>query len=150
MRVVLQRVSEASVAIHGAVVGRIGRGLVLLVGCEPTDGPDDIDWLAAKLVQLRIFDDAQGGMNHSLLEIGGDLLLVSQFTLFASTRKGTRPSWHRAAKPEVARPLYEALHTRLESVLGRPVSTGEFGADMKVSLVNDGPVTLLIDSKARE
>lgn len=150
MRVVLQRVSEASVAIRGSAVGRIGRGLVLLVACEPTDGAEDIDWLASKLVQLRIFDDAEGAMNQSLNDVGGDLLLISQFTLFASTRKGTRPSWHRAAKPELARPLYEALHARLEIVLGRPVATGEFGADMKVSLVNDGPVTLLIDSKVRE
>jgi D-aminoacyl-tRNA deacylase len=150
MRVVLQRVSEASVSIHGTVAGRIGRGLVLLVGYEPTDGPEDIDWLATKLVQLRLFDDAEGGMNLSLVDAGGDILLISQFTLFASTRKGTRPSWHRAAKPEIAKPLYEAFHARLEAVLGRPVPTGEFGADMKVSLVNDGPVTLLIDSKARE
>ena len=132
------------------MVGRIGRGFVLLVGCEPTDGPEDLEWLATKLVQLRLFDDADGNMNLSLLDAGGDVLLISQFTLFASTRKGTRPSWHRADKPEIAKPLYEAFHARLEAVLGRPVPTGEFGADMKVSLVNDGPVTLLIDSKARE
>lgn len=150
MRVVLQRVSEASVSIHGTVAGSIGCGLVLLVGCEPTDGPEDIDWLATKLVQLRLFDDAAGDMNQSLIDVHGEILLISQFTLFASTRKGTRPSWHRAAKPEIAKPLYEAFHQRLEAVLGRPVPTGEFGADMQVSLVNDGPVTLLIDSKARE
>ena len=150
MRVVLQRVSEASVSIHGTVAGRIGRGLVLLVGCEPTDGPEDLDWLATKLVQLRLFEDAAGDMNQSLIDVHGEVLLISQFTLFASTRKGTRPSWHRAAKPEIAKPLYEAFHQRLEAVLGRPVPTGEFGADMHVSLVNDGPVTLLIDSKARE
>ncbi len=150
MRIVLQRVSKASVTVAGLETGSIDRGLLVLVGCEPSDGPNDIEWLASKLIGLRIFDDSEGAMNHSVMESGGDILLVSQFTLFASTRKGTRPSWHRAAKPDIARPLYEAFHKRVEALLGRPVPTGEFGADMQVSLVNEGPVTLVIDSKARE
>ncbi len=150
MRIVLQRVSRASVTVAGLETGSIGRGLLVLVGCEPSDGPNDIEWLASKLIGLRIFDDSEGAMNCAVMEAGGEILLVSQFTLFASTRKGTRPSWHRAAKPDIARPLYEAFHKRVEALLGRPVPTGEFGADMQVSLVNDGPVTLVIDSKSRE
>ena len=150
MRAVLQRVSEASVRSSGTVAGQIGCGLLVLLGVEPDDTADDIDWLANKLVQLRVFDDVTGTMNRSVLDAGGDILLVSQFTLLASTKKGTRPSWHRAAKPEVAIPLYEAFHQKLEDLLGRPVPTGVFGADMKVGLVNDGPVTLVIDSKLRE
>ena len=150
MRLILQRVSQARVDIDGMTAGAIQRGLVVFAGFLPDDGPDDIEWLSNKLVQLRIFDDAAGAMNLSVTEAGGEILLVSQFTLFASTRKGTRPSWNRAAKPDVARPLYEAFHLRVQALLGRPVPTGEFGADMQVSLVNDGPVTLVIDSKLRE
>jgi len=150
MRLVLQRVSEASVRVDAEVKGSIGTGLLVLLGVEPPDTADDIDWLASKLVQLRVFDDEAGTMNRSVQEAGGDILLVSQFTLLASTKKGTRPSWHRAAKPAAAVPLYEAFHQKLEDLLGRPVPTGVFGADMKVSLVNDGPVTLVIDSTLRE
>lgn len=150
MRVVIQRVREAAVTVDGRVTGRIGRGLLVLLGIEPADGTDDIEWLANKLVQLRIFDDEAGVMNRAVTEVDGEILLVSQFTLHASTRKGTRPSWHRAAKPEVAIPLYGAFHARLQELLGRPVPTGVFGAHMEVSLVNDGPVTLIVDSKLRE
>jgi D-tyrosyl-tRNA(Tyr) deacylase len=123
---------------------------VVLVGIEPGDGDEDIGWLVGKMTSLKIFDDAEGKMDCSLVDIQGDVLLVSQFTLFASTRKGTRPSWHRAARPEIAQPLYAMLHRRLEERLGKPVPAGVFGADMKVRLVNDGPVTLIIDSKSRE
>lgn len=150
MRIVLQRVSEASVHVEGVERSRIGRGLLVLLGIQPEDTAEDIEWLANKLVQLRIFDDEAGVMNRSVIDAGGEILLVSQFTLLASTKKGTRPSWHRAAKPEIAVPLYESFHRRLEELLGRPVPTGVFGADMKVGLVNDGPVTLVIDSKLRE
>ncbi len=150
MRAVLQRVREASVAVDSKTAGAIGRGLLVLLGCASDDGPDDIAWLAAKTADLRIFDDEAGVMNRSVKDIGGDILLVSQFTLLASTKKGMRPSWHLAAKPETALPLYEAFHLRLEAVLGRPVPTGIFGADMQVALVNDGPVTIVIDSKLRE
>lgn len=150
MRAVIQRVNEASVRIGDAAKGAIGNGLLVLLGVEPTDTADDIEWLANKLVQLRVFDDESGTMNRSLLEAGGDILLVSQFTLLASTRKGTRPSWHRAAKPDIAIPRYEAFHQKLEDLLGRSVPTGVFGADMRVTLVNDGPVTLVIDSRLRE
>lgn len=132
------------------MVGAIGRGLLVLVGKEDADTAEDIEWLAAKIVNLRIFADDTGTMNRSVIDIGGELLVVSQFTLFASTRKGTRPSWHRAARPETAIPLYEALVRRLGELLGRPVATGRFGAMMQVALVNDGPVTLLLDTKARE
>lgn len=150
MRIVVQRVSSASVSVAGAVTGEIGPGLLVLLGVEPADTPEDIEWLATKLVQLRIFDDEAGVMNRSVTDVGGEILLVSQFTLHASTKKGTRPSWHRAAKPEVAVPLYEAFHRRLTELLGRPVPTGVFGAEMRVSLVNEGPVTLIVDSKLRE
>lgn len=150
MRALLQRVSEASVSIHGNVSGSITRGLLVLVGIEEADTPEDIEWLAGKIVNLRIFDDDDGVMNRSVIDIRGGLLLVSQFTLHASTRKGTRPSWHRAAKPPVAVPIYEAFQKRLAELLGSPVAAGVFGADMKVALVNDGPVTLWIDSKVRE
>jgi D-tyrosyl-tRNA(Tyr) deacylase len=135
---------------HREVVGAIERGLVVLIGKEEADTAADIEWLAQKIVNLRIFADEAGMMNRSVLEVGGGILLVSQFTLFASTKKGTRPSWHRAAKPEVAVPLYEAMILRLSELLGRPIQTGRFGAMMQVALVNDGPVTLIIDSKARE
>jgi D-tyrosyl-tRNA(Tyr) deacylase len=150
MRAVIQRVSSASVTVAGEALGAIQRGLLVLVGKEEADTADDIEWLAQKIVSLRIFADDTGAMSRSVLDIGGDLLLVSQFTLFASTKKGTRPSWHRAAKPDVAIPLYEAMVRRLGELMGRPIQTGRFGAMMQVALVNDGPVTLIIDSKARE
>lgn len=150
MRTVVQRVSSASVTVDGQVVGEIGRGLLVLLGVEPADGSEDIEWLATKLVQLRIFDDEAGVMNRAVTDIGGGILLVSQFTLHASTRKGTRPSWHRAAKPDTAVPLYEAFHHRLQELMGKAVPTGVFGAEMQVALVNDGPVTLIVDSKLRE
>lgn len=141
---------SASVTVEGATPGAIGRGLLVLIGKEEADSAEDIEWLAQKIVNLRIFADETGAMSRSVREIGGDILLVSQFTLFASTKKGTRPSWHRAAKPAVAIPLYEAMVRRLGELLGKPIQTGRFGAMMQVSLVNDGPVTLIIDSKARE
>lgn len=150
MRAVVQRVSEAIVEVGPSVSGQIGPGLLVLLGIEPTDTTEDVDWLAGKLVQLRIFDDDQGVMNRSVLDLGGGILLVSQFTLLASTRKGKRPSWHRAARPEVALPLFHTFHQRLESLLGRPVPTGVFGAEMTVRLANQGPVTLLLDSRLRE
>ena len=150
MRVVIQRVESASVEIDQKQVSAIGPGLLVLVGIEDTDTGEDISWLSGKIVQLRVFNDAEGVMNCSLREIGGDLLLVSQFTLHASTKKGNRPSYIRASKPPVAVPLYEKLIARLEADLGKPISTGVFGADMKVALVNDGPVTILIDTKQKE
>ncbi len=150
MRAVVQRVSEATVSVEGSERGRIGRGLLVLLGVEPSDTAADIEWLAGKLVALRVFDDEAGVMNRSVADIGGGVLLVSQFTLLASTKKGTRPSWHRAAKPDIAVPLYEAFHRKIEALLARSVPTGVFGADMKVGLVNDGPVTLVIDSVLRE
>lgn len=150
MRAVIQRVTSASVTVDGATVGAIGRGLLLLVGKEEADASEDVEWLAGKIVNLRVFADEAGTMSRSVLDISGDILLVSQFTLFASTKKGTRPSWHRAAKPDVAVPLYEALVRRLGELHGRPIQTGRFGAMMQVALVNDGPVTLILDSKARE
>ena len=150
MRAVLQRVTSASVAVAGETVGAIGRGLLVLLGAEETDTAADVEWLAAKLVNLRLFADESGTMNRSVLEIGGDILLVSQFTLFASTKKGTRPSWHRAARPELAAPLCAAMEARLGESLGRPIATGRFGAMMDVALVNDGPVTLFLDTKMRE
>lgn len=150
MRAVLQRVTSASVTVEGEIVGAIGAGLLVLVGKEDADTAEDVEWLAAKIVNLRLFADENGTMNRSVIEIGGEILVVSQFTLFASTRKGTRPSWHRAARPDHAIPLYEALVRRLGELLGRPIATGRFGAMMQVALVNDGPVTLLLDTKARE
>lgn len=150
MRAVIQRVSSASVTIENNLHGRIEYGMVVLLGVEATDVAEDVDWLAGKIVGQRIFADESGAFSRSLVESGGGLLLISQFTLFASTKKGTKPSWHRAAKPDVAVPLYEAMIARLTSLLGRPVATGQFGAMMQVALVNDGPVTLLLDSKARE
>jgi D-aminoacyl-tRNA deacylase len=150
MRALIQRVSEASVTIDGTVTGAIRRGLLVLVGVEDADGAEDIEWLSGKIVRLRLFPDAEGVMNRSVQEVEGDILLISQFTLFASTRKGNRPSYSRAARPETAVPLYEAFHRRLTQDLGRPIPSGEFGAHMLVSLVNDGPVTLFIDSRARE
>lgn len=150
MRVVVQRVGSARVEVGGEAVGRIGRGLLLLVGVEPADGDTDIAWLCGKIARLRIFPDDSGVMNRSLAEIGGEALAVSQFTLFASTRKGNRPSWSRAAPPPVAEPLFERFVASLAAELGRPVPTGRFGADMQVHLVNDGPVTLCLDSRAPE
>ena len=150
MRVVLQRVSSASVTIDGRVAGRIGRGLLVLAGIEDADTAADGEWLAQKLVKLRIFADPEDHMNLSVQDIAGGILLVSQFTLFASTQKGTRPSFNKAGRPEHARPLYEQFIAQLSTALGRPVQTGEFGAMMEVALVNDGPVTIILDSKARE
>ena len=150
MRVVVQRVSQASVAVAGEVVGAIGPGLLVLAGFEAEDGPADLEWMAGKLVRLRLFADGDGVMNRSVQEAGGDILAVSQFTLYASTRKGNRPSWSRAARGEVSQPLFEAFVARLTAELGKPVPTGVFGADMAVHLVNDGPVTLTLDSRAPE
>jgi len=150
MRAVIQRVSQASVTIAGQVRGAIGPGLLVLLGVEEPDGSDDVEWLSGKIVRLRIFSDEQGQMNRSIQEIQGGILAISQFTLHASIRKGNRPSFVRAARPEKARPLYEAFVRQLGAELGRPVATGEFGALMQVSLTNDGPVTLWIDSRQRE
>ena len=149
MRVVIQRVSSASVSIAGAVRSAIGQGLLILLGIGPDDGAEDIDWLVRKVAGLRIFDDEAGVMNRSVVEVGGEALVVSQFTLMASTKKGNRPSYIGAAGHEIAIPLYEAFCQALTAAVGRPVGTGEFGADMQVSLVNDGPVTICIDSKNR-
>ena len=150
MRAVIQRASEASVTIDGQVRGRIGLGLVVLLGIEEADDAGDIDWLCGKIACLRVFNDDGGLMNRSLAEVGGGVLLISQFTLHASTKKGNRPSFTRAAKPEIAIPLYEQFIATLERALGQAVQVGEFGADMKVSLINDGPVTLTVDTKNRE
>ena len=150
MRAVIQRVSEASVTIGATVKGAIGTGLVVLLAIEPADTEEDIDWLSGKIVRLRIFDDESGVMNRSVQEVNGGILLISQFTLFASTKKGNRPSYSRSANPEFAVPLYEEFIARATQDLGKPVQTGEFGAHMRVRLVNDGPVTIVIDSKARE
>jgi len=150
MRVVLQRVSEASVTIEGKVKSEIKNGLLILLGIEEEDSEEDVKWLCGKIAKMRIFNDSNGVMNDSLLDVDGEAIVVSQFTLHASTKKGNRPSYIKAAKPEIAIPLYEKFVKRLEHELGKPVGTGEFGADMKVSLLNDGPVTILIDSKNRE
>ncbi len=150
MRLVIQRVSEASVVIDGAVKASIGWGLLLLLGVEESDTQEDILWLCGKTSKLRIFNDAAGLMNLSVQDIKGEILVVSQFTLHASTKKGNRPSFIRAAKPNFAIPVYEAFVKTLEQETGLPVKTGEFGADMKVRLLNDGPVTIIIDSKTRE
>ncbi len=150
MRVVLQRVSEASVTIEGNKVAEIGKGLLILLGIEDADTDEDITWLTGKISKLRIFGDENGVMNCSIQDIDGDIIIVSQFTLHAATKKGNRPSYIKAAKPDTAIPLYEAFITTMEKDLGKKVQTGQFGADMKVTLVNDGPVTILIDSKNRE
>lgn len=149
MIAVIQRVSESSVKINGKIKGEIGHGLMVLLGIESTDGPEDIDWLCKKIINLRIFNDDRGVMNRSLLDMQGELLLISQFTLYASTKKGNRPSYIKAAKPEIAVPLYEKCIIAFEKALDKPIQVGEFGADMKVSLINDGPVTIIIDSKNR-
>lgn len=152
MRAVIQRVQSASVTLAGQPSPRasIAHGLLVLLGIEEQDQPDDIEWLSGKIARLRIFNDDQGVMNRSVSEAGGGVIVVSQFTLYASTRKGNRPSYARAARPEIAVPIYEAFLQRLTADLGHPIQTGEFGADMQVALVNDGPVTILIDTKTRE
>ena len=150
MRTVIQRVSRAAVTIDGRLKASVHNGLLVLVGIEDIDGPDDVEWLSGKIINLRIFDDEQKIPNISVKDSGGDILLISQFTLYASTKKGNRPGYSRASKPEVAIPLYEALIKQLEADLGKNVFTGEFGADMKVELLNDGPVTICIDSKNKE
>jgi D-aminoacyl-tRNA deacylase len=150
MRAVVQRVKRASVQINGSVYAAIGSGLLVLLGIEDADGADDILWLSNKLINLRIFNDKAGVMNISLMESGGDLLLVSQFTLFAATKKGNRPSYIRASKPDISVPLYELMLKQLETDLGKKVGTGIFGADMQVDLLNDGPVTILIDTKQKD
>ena len=150
MRVVLQRVSEASVTIEGNVKSQIEQGLLILLGIEEEDSEEDIRWLCGKIPKMRIFNDSKGIMNDSLLDVGGDAIVVSQFTLHASTKKGNRPSYIKAAKPDVAIPLYEKFIKQMEQEIGKPVGTGEFGADMKVNLLNDGPVTILVDSRNRE
>ena len=147
MIAVIQRVLESAVTIEGKIKSSIGVGLLVLLGIEEADGKEDLEWLTKKIVNLRIFPDEQGVMNKSLLEVGGELLLVSQFTLHASTKKGNRPSYIKAARPEIARPLYEQAIVAFELELGKSIGTGTFGADMKVSLINDGPVTLLMDTK---
>ncbi|MFB2121303.1 D-aminoacyl-tRNA deacylase [Parapedobacter sp. 2B3] len=150
MRAVIQRVSEASCTVDRKVVGAIGDGFVVLLGIEDADEQDDVRWLAQKIANLRVFGDDDGLMNKSLHDIGGSVLLISQFTLFAQTKKGNRPSFIRAAKPDKAVPLYEAMIAALAAQLGREVATGVFGADMKVSLVNDGPVTIVMDTKDKD
>lgn len=150
MRVVLQRVSKASVTINREIVSEIGRGLLILVGIEDEDTQEDIDWLTAKITQLRIFDDENGVMNLSVKDVDGEILIVSQFTLHASTKKGNRPSYIRASKPDFAIPVYEKFIQKTEEMMGKTVGTGRFGAMMDVSLVNDGPVTIIIDTKQKD
>ena len=150
MRALVQRVSEARVTVEGRVTGAIGSGLLVLAGVTDGDVAEDRDWLVHKIVNLRVFDDDAGVMNRSVQDVGGDLLAVSQFTLYASTKKGHRPSWAAAARPEVAAPAFDAFIAALAAALGRPVQTGVFGAQMAVALVNDGPVTLWLDSRSRE
>ena len=150
MIALLQRVSKASVTVDSTLLGSIDQGLLVLLGITDTDGHEDVNWLSRKIVNLRIFNDAQGVMNRSLLEVAGDLLIVSQFTLHASTKKGNRPSYIKAAKPEIAKPLYERFLTACQQLLGKPVAAGEFGANMQVALINDGPVTILIDTQDKK
>ena len=150
MRVIIQRVLESSVTIGGTIQESIGHGLLILWAGEEADNEEDSDWLSGKIARLRIFNDDEGLMNKSILDVAGDVLVVSQFTLFASTKKGNRPSYIRSAKPDIAVPLYEKFIARLSQELPRPVKTGEFGADMQVHLINDGPVTIAIDTKQRE
>ena len=150
MRAVIQRVSKASVTIDGSITGSIKTGLLVLLGIEDADTDEDIQWLSGKMVNLRIFNDENGIMNKSVVDVGGGILLVSQFTLHASTKKGNRPSYIRASKPDYAVPMYEKMIRQLENDLGRNIQTGVFGADMKVELLNDGPVTIIIDTKNKE
>ena len=150
MRAVVQRVSRASVTIEGAVKSQIGAGFLILVGICDEDTNEDVEWLVKKIANLRVFDDEDGVMNRSVIDIGGEALVVSQFTLYASYKKGNRPSWFRAGSHEHSIPLYEAFCSRLSEAIGKPVGTGEFGADMKVELLNDGPVTICMDTKNKE
>lgn len=150
MRIIIQRTRHASVTIHGICKSSIEKGFMILVGIEETDGKEDIDWLCKKIVNLRVFNDENGVMNKSILDINGEILVISQFTLHASMKKGNRPSYLRAAKPEISIPLYEQFCEELRIALGKEIGTGEFGADMKVELLNDGPVTLYIDTKNKE
>lgn len=150
MRVVIQRVSSASVAVDGEVIGAIEKGFLILLGIETEDTDEDVIWLAKKIVALRIFADEQGLMNQDILNVGGSILLISQFTLHAAYKKGNRPSFIKAARPEQAIPLYESMKIQLEMLMEKPIETGKFGADMQVSLVNDGPVTIIMDSKTKE
>ena len=150
MRAVLQRVSEANCTVDGLITGSIATGFMVLLGIEDADTCEDLEWLAQKIVGMRVFGDENGLMNKSMADVGGNILLVSQFTLFASTKKGNRPGFTRAARPDKAIPLYEEMIKRLSSLLGKEIQTGIFGADMKISLVNDGPVTIIIDTKNKE
>lgn len=150
MRAIIQRVSRASVTVESKIISDIGNGLLIFLGIENADGQDDIEWLSRKIVNLRIFNDTDGVMNESILDIGGDAIVVSQFTLHAATKKGNRPSYIKAAKPDVAVPVYERFVGQMEIELGKKVGTGIFGADMKVALLNDGPVTISIDTKNKE
>lgn len=150
MRVVIQRVEKAAVSVDSAIVGSIEKGLLVLLGITHDDTMEDVEWLVHKVVQMRIFDDPKGVMNYSLQDVGGDMLVVSQFTLHAQTKKGNRPSYIQAAKHQIAVPLYEAFVKQAETLIGKPVATGVFGAMMKVTLTNDGPVTIVVDSKNRE
>ena len=150
MRIIIQRVNRASVTIDGEITGAIAHGMLILVGVEESDTTEDVDWLVRKTANLRIFNDENGVMNRSILEVGGEALVVSQFTLYASYKKGNRPSWLRAARHEVSVPLYEAFCQKLSESLGKAVKTGRFGADMQVELVNDGPVTIAMDTKNKE
>lgn len=150
MRAVLQRVTQASCTVDGEVTGAIDTGFLVLLGIEDSDALEDLDWLAQKIIGMRVFGDENGMMNKALADVGGDILLISQFTLFASTKKGNRPGFTRAARPDVAIPLYEKMIEKLSALLGKKVKTGIFGADMKIALLNDGPVTILIDTKDKE
>ncbi|NII85865.1 MULTISPECIES: D-aminoacyl-tRNA deacylase [unclassified Pedobacter] len=150
MRAVLQRVTQASCTVDGEVTGAIDTGFLVLLGIEEADALEDLDWLAQKIIGMRVFGDENGMMNKALADVGGDILLISQFTLFASTKKGNRPGFTRAARPDVAIPLYEKMIEKLSALLGKKVKTGIFGADMKIALLNDGPVTILIDTKDKE
>ncbi|SFC45991.1 D-tyrosyl-tRNA(Tyr) deacylase [Parapedobacter composti] len=150
MRAVIQRVSEASCTVEGHITGAIGHGLLVLLGIEEADGDEDINWLAQKIANLRVFSDENGLMNRSIQDVQGGILLISQFTLFAQTKKGNRPSFIRAAKPAYAIPVYETMIAHLTGLLGKPIATGQFGADMKISLINDGPVTIIMDTKDKD
>jgi D-aminoacyl-tRNA deacylase len=150
MRVVVQRVGEASVAVDGQIAGKIGHGLLILAGFEDADSVGDLDWMAGKIVRMRLFPDDAGVMNRNVREAGGEILAVSQFTLYASVKKGNRPSWSRAARGEISEPMFQNFVAKLAQELGRPVSNGVFGADMQVGLVNDGPVTVYVDSRSPE